>query len=300
MASFYETDPEEAVLSTLSKLGWQYVSGAVIAPGEPAAERGGYDEVLLAGRLRAAIARLNPGLPEEARAETYCQVSNLPNLHPTRDANNRAFHKILVEGVDVSYQEAGQTRNIKGHLVDFENPNNNEFLAVNQFTIKEQARDRRMDIVLFVNGLPLGLIELKSQSNEKATLKDAFDQLQTYKQQIPTIFVYNEVCILSDGINAMMGSYLAPGERFMPWRAVNGVHIEAAMQPGLDALLAGALPPANLLNLLRHFIAFADTEKGLAKILQPTGASAWCGTPKGPASRSPCSSMRARSLPSQK
>lgn len=267
MSPFHESDLEEAVLSTLSTLGWQHVAGAVIAPGEPAAERSGYGEVLLAGRLRAAIGRLNPGLPEEAREDAYRQVSSVPNLHPTRDANNRAFHKLLVEGVDVSYQEGGQTRNVKAYLVDFDDPTRNEFLAVNQFTIKEQGRPRRMDIVLFVNGLPLGLIELKSQSDEKATVKNAYDQLQTYKMEIPTLFVYNEVCILSDGYNAVMGSYLAPAERFMSWRAVDGVHIEAAVQPGLDALLAGALPPVNLLNLLRHFIAFADTEKGLAKIL---------------------------------
>lgn len=267
MTPFHESDLEEVVLSTLSTLGWQHVPGAVMAPGEPAAERTGYGEVLLAGRLRAAIARLNPGLPQEAREEAYRQVSNLPNLHPTRDANNRAFHKLLVEGVDVSYQEVGQTRNAKARLVDFEDPARNELLAVNQFTIKEQARARRMDIVLFINGLPLGLIELKSQSDEKATIKNAYDQLQTYKTEIPTLFVYNEVCILSDGYNGIMGSYLASAERFMAWRAVDGVHIEAAAQPGLDALLAGALPPANLLNLLRHFIAFADTEKGLAKIL---------------------------------
>lgn len=265
--SFHESDLEEAVLNTLSTLGWQHIPGAVIAPGEPAAERSSYGEVLLAGRLRAAIARLNPSLPEEAREEAYRQVSNLPNLHPTRDANNRAFHKLLVEGVDVSYQEAGQTRNAKARLADFEDLAHNEFLAVNQFTIKEQARARRMDVVLFFNGLPLGLIELKSQSDEKATVKNAYDQLQTYKAEIPTLFAYNEICILSDGYNGIIGSYLAPAERFMAWRAVDGVHIEAAAQPGLDELIAGALLPANLLNLLRHFIAFADTEKGLAKIL---------------------------------
>jgi type I restriction enzyme R subunit len=267
MNSFHESDLEDAVLSMLAKLGWQRLPGIRIAPDEAAPERGGYGEVLLGGRLKAAIARLNPDLPQEAREDAFRKIANLPHLHPTQDANNRAFHKMLLEGVDVIYKEGGQARNGRARMVDFENLIQNEFLAVNQFTIKELSRPRRMDIVLFINGLPLGLIELKSQSDEKATLKDAYDQLQTYKVEVPTLFIYNEVCILSDGVNAIIGSYLAPAERFMSWRAVDGVHIEAAAQPGLDTLLAGALPPANLLNLLRHFITFADTEKGLAKIL---------------------------------
>lgn len=224
--------------------------------------------MLLAGRLRAALGKLNTELPKEALEEAFRQVANLPNLHPSRDENNRAFHKMLVEGVDVSYKDApGQQRTSKARLIDFQNAENNDFLAVSQFTIQEQAHPRRIDVLLFINGLPLGLIELKSASEEKATVKKAFDQLQTYKAEIPSLFVYNEFCILSDGSNAIIGSYLAPFERFMPWRTVEGAHIASDDEPRLETMLRGVLLPERTLDLLHHFITYEDSDKGLVKIL---------------------------------
>jgi len=267
MSKFAESHLEEAALEHLVSLGWQTVHGVSIGPGEPGAERTDYGEVLLAGRLQAAIARLNPKLPVEAYEEAFRQVLNLPNLHPSRDANNRAFHKLLVEGVDVSYQDGGQPRSGKVWLVDFANPERNDFAAVNQFTIKEQTRARRLDIALFVNGIPLGLIELKSVSDEKATVKTAFKQLQTYKAEIPTLFVYNELCILSDGSHALVGSYLAPLERFMSWRTVDGVHIASQDEPRLETMLRGALPPAQVLDLIHYFITFEEDNGSPVKIL---------------------------------
>jgi len=304
MASFLESHLEQASLEHLASLGWQTTNGITIAPGEPRAERLDYSEVLLAGRLQAALRRLNPELPEEALEEAFRQVTNLPNLHPSRDENNRAFHKMLVEGVDVTYRDTGRGESLsrgdalrqrgitspstrkggatpplpmsagesmvrggKIRLVDFENPENNDFLAVSQFTIQEHAHPRRIDVLLFLNGLPVGLMELKSASEERATIKTAFDQLQTYKAEIPTLFVYNEFCILSDGSNAIIGSYLAPFERFMPWRTVEGAHISSEDEPRLETMLRGVLQLERMLDLLHHFITYEDSDKGLVKIL---------------------------------
>ncbi|HRN51843.1 MAG TPA: type I restriction endonuclease subunit R [Anaerolineales bacterium] len=269
MTPYHESHLEEAVFSTLSALGWQHIPGVVIAPGEPTAERADYAEVILNGRLVAAVARLNPGLPSQAHQEALRQVRNLPSLHPSWDANNRAFHKLLVEGVDVSYKDKdGALRIAKVELVDFANPERNDFLAVNQFTIRGPARARRIDVLLYINGMPIGLIELKSPADAKATLNKAYKQLQTYKEQIPKLFVYNELCVLSDGVNASLGTHLTPPERFMPWRTVDGVHIASVGVPSMETLVQGALVPAAVLDLLRHFISFDVRDNGgLAKRL---------------------------------
>ncbi|TRZ54357.1 type I restriction endonuclease subunit R, partial [bacterium] len=192
MTAFTESVLEEAVLEYLASLGWQVVFGPEIAPGEPRTERSDYRDVLLTGRLRAALEQLNPSLPGEAVEDAFRKVVNLPHLHPGLAANNRAFHKMLTDGVDVEYRHKdGHIAGDKALLVDFDHPERNEFLAVNQYTVIENRKNRRPDVVLFVNGLPLVVIELKNPADENADTHKAFHQIQTYKQEIPTLFAYN-------------------------------------------------------------------------------------------------------------
>ena len=268
MTNFTESILEQAVLEYLQRLDWQVCFGPTIAPGERSAERADYRDVLLTGRLQAALVRLNPLLPADALDDAFRKVVNLPNLHPALAANNRAFHKMLTDGVDVEYRHRdGHIAGDKALLVDFINPENNDFLAVNQYTVTENA-NRRPDMVLFINGLPVVVIELKNPADEKATVEKAFHQIQTYKRDIPSLFVYNEIVILSDGVEAKAGSFLAPRERFMPWRTIEGQDLAQASIPPIEVLTLGMFEKRRLLDLLHYFVAFAEengiTEKKLA------------------------------------
>jgi len=218
---FNESDVEAAALSWFGGLGYEVRHGPEIAPGEPKAERESFGDVLLVRRLRDAIDRLNPGLPEDAREDAFRKV--LRPDRPTLVTNNRALHGMLRDGVEVEYQrDDGATAGNQVHLIDYDKPENNDWLVVNQFTVIEGQHTRRPDVVVFVNGMPLGVIELKNAANEDATIWDAFNQLQTYKQQIPSLFVYNEALVVSDGLEARMGSLTANSEWFKPWRTVEG------------------------------------------------------------------------------
>jgi type I restriction enzyme R subunit len=274
MTSFTESVLEEAVLETLASLGWQVVFGPEIAPGEPAAERGEYREVLLAGRLHTALEHLNPSLPPEAIEDAFRKVVNLPHLHPGLGTNNRAFHKMLTDGVDVEYRTAGgDVRGDKAWLVDFAHPENNDFLAVNQFTVEgvratgQSPQHRRPDVVLFINGLPLVVVELKNPADEKADTFKAFRQIQTYKQEIPSLFAYNEIVVLLDGVDSRAGTFLSPWERFMPWRTVKGQNLAPASMPTVEVLVRGMFEKRRLLDLLHYFIAFAEEDGELKKKL---------------------------------
>jgi len=261
---FAESELESAALAWLESLGWEIAHGPDIAPGEPFAERDDYREVILKQRLRDALARLNPALPYEALEDAIRRLT-----HPagaTLEDRNRAFHRMLVEGVNVEYRRADSTiRGAHVRVVDFNTPENNDFLAVNQFTVVENHHTRRPDIVLFVNGLPLVIIELKNPADEEATIWTAYNQLQTYKAELPTLFTYNELLVISDGLEARMGTLTAGREWFKPWRTISGERVEDEGVPQLEVLLKGVFDRHRFLELIRDFIVFEDDGGPLAK-----------------------------------
>jgi type I restriction enzyme R subunit len=258
---FTESEVESAALSWLESLGYTILHGPDIAPGGPAAERDDYGQVVLQGRLRQALQRLNPQAPHSALDEALRRLTRPDS--PALAANNHAVHRYLVEGVPVEYRRAdGAFRGDLIRALDHDDPANNDFLAVNQFTVVEERRERRPDVVLFVNGLPLAVIELKNPADEKADVWRAFNQLQTYKQQIPSLFVYNEALLVSDGVQARVGTLTADREWFLPWRTVTGEELAADSLPQLQVVLEGVFDKRRFLDLVRHFIVFEDVGGG--------------------------------------
>lgn len=219
--SLNESIVEDAALEWFGELGYAVGHGPQLAPGEPAAERDSFGEVVLVGRLREAIRRLNPAIPGEAREEALRKVLRVGT--PALVQTNRAFHRMLRDGVDVEYPRGdGSIKGDKVLLVDFTDVRANDWFAVNQFTVIEGQHNRRPDIVVFVNGLPLGLIELKNAVNEETDIWSAYTQLQTYKAEIPTLLHYNATLVVSDGLQARMGSVTANQEWFKVWREPDG------------------------------------------------------------------------------
>lgn len=266
MAYLSEAALEQAVLGYLSGLGYALATEAEIGPDGKAPEREAYADVILAPRLTAAIARLNPAIPLEARGEALRKV--LATERPSLTEENRRLHRLMVEGVDVEfYGEDGTIRGDKVRLIDFDDAAANDWLASGQFTVIEGRTNRRPDVVVFVNGLPLGVIELKAPGGENATLAGAYTQLQNYKDQIPSLFRTNAVLVTSDGITARIGSLTADQERFMPWRTTDGKVIAAKGQPELKVLIEGIFDPRRLLDLIHDFTVFGETGSGLSKII---------------------------------
>lgn len=264
--SITEDIVELAAIETLQELGWSYLHGSVIAPDGSAPERRSFGDIILIGRLEAAIARINPDAPEAARAEAMRRVltGELPDLVE----ENRRIHKLLTEGVDVEYRaDSGKTAATKIRLIDLERADSNDWLAVNQFVVVQNRANRRPDLVLFVNGLPLAVLELKNAAAQNATIADAYNQLQTYLHQIPGLFSTNAVLVTSDGMEARIGSITANAERFMPWRTVDGEYFAHRGTPELETLLRGVFTRANLLALIRDFIVFGDKGEGPFKII---------------------------------
>ena len=260
-----EDQLEQETLTWLSDIGYTHIYGPDIAYDGSVPERMNYQEIILTNRLRTAIARLNPTIPLAAREEALQQVRDLNT--PVLLSANRRLHNFLINAVPIEYQRDGETRGDFVRLIDFDTPSNNEWLAINQFSIKGEKHTRRPDIILFVNGLPLVLIELKNPADERADIWKAFDQIQTYKEQIPTIFQYNEILIISDGTEARMGSLSADEERFMSWRTIDGKTLDPLGQFGeLETLTRGILAPAYFLDYLRFFILFEDDGKLIKKI----------------------------------
>ena len=260
-AALTEADLEAATLAWLAELGYSIVFGPDIAPGGSAVERDSYGQVVLVGRLRAALARLNPGVPPAALDEAVRQV--LRRDAPSLVAQNRTFHRLLVDGVSVEVRRAdGSIGGELVRLVDFSDPERNAWLAVNQLTVVEGQHNRRPDIVLFVNGLPLVVIELKNPADAEATVWAAYNQLQTYKQQIPSLLAYNALLAISDGLTARLGSLTADRERFMPWRTIAGEDLAPASMLQLEVLTRGVFDQRRLLDLLRSFIVFEDDGGG--------------------------------------
>jgi hypothetical protein len=260
-----ETDVESAALTWLSELGWQVKHGPDIAPEGLFAERQDYGQVVLEQRLRDALARLNPDLPPEALQDAFRKLLNPPGA--TLEQRNRAFHRMLVDGVAVEYRRPdGAIAGAQVRILDFDDPDNNDWLAVSQFTVVENRHTRRPDVVLFVNGLPLAVIELKNPADEQANIWTAYWQLQTYKKEIPSLFTYNEVLVISDGLEARIGTLTADRDRFMPWRTITGETLAPPEMPQLEVLIRGVFDPGRFLQLLRDFIVFEDEGGGkLAK-----------------------------------
>lgn len=266
MAYLSEATIEQLVLDQLSSLGYAVATDGEIGPDGKAPDREAYADVILVKRLTAAIERLNPTIPVEARGDALRKV--LATEKPSLVEENRRLHKLMVEGVDVEfYSEDGTIRGDKVRLVDFDDLNANDWLATGQFTVIQGSINRRPDIVIFINGLPLGVIELKAPGGENATLGGAHNQLQTYKAQIPSLFRTNAILVTSDGITARVGSLTADQERFMPWRTTDGRVIAAKGQPELSILIEGVFERRRLLDLLHDFTVFGETGSGLAKII---------------------------------
>jgi type I restriction enzyme, R subunit len=262
MPNFTESVVEQAALTWLESMGYMILSGPEIAPGEMMAERENYGQVVIEHRLRQTLQRLNPQVPADALEEAFRRIT-IPDS-PSLVANNHAIHKYLVEGVPVEYQRADGS--IGGDLVrvlDYDEPENNEFFAVNQFTVVENQHERRPDLVLFINGLPMAVMELKNAATENATIWSAFNQLQTYKMQIPSLFSFNEAMVISDGVQARIGTLTADREWLMPWRTIEGEELADNRLPQLQVVIEGVFKKRRFLDLIRHFIVFEDVGGGV-------------------------------------
>ena len=252
-----ESDVEDAALDWLAALGWSVAHGPDVAPDTPDAARGDYGEVVLGERLRAALARLNPDLPDEALHDARRKLTRPEGT--TLVARNRAFHRMAVDGVTVEYRDrSGAIRGTQVRVIDFDHGDANDWLAVNQLTVVENRRERRPDVVLFVNGLPLAVIELKNPADENATLWSAYRQLQTYKTEIPSLFAFNAALVVSDGLEARIGALTAGREWFKPWRTITGEALADPHLPQLQVMLEGVCAPSRFLALVRDFIVFED------------------------------------------
>ena len=266
MKGFPESHVEQAALAWLAELGYEVANGLTIGPDGLAPERVSYGDVILEGRLKAAIARLNPHLNEDTREEVFRKLILAET--PSLTEENRRLHRYLIEGVPVEItRDDGSIGGDTARLIDFADLAANDWLAVNQFTVIENKANRRADVVIFINGIPIAVIELKNPGDENATLDGAFNQLQTYKAQIPSLFRTNAALVISDGLAARIGSLTADRERFMPWRTITGADLAPKGTPELETLLKGVFDRSNFLNLLKDFIVFGDSGEGLVKIL---------------------------------
>ena len=279
MTTLTEADVEQAALEWLSGLGWQVLHGPDIAPDMPNAERADYGQVVLNRRLRDALAELNPAVPASALDDARRRLTRPEGS--SLEAKNRAFHRTLVNGVEVEYQEEeGRVRGDQVRAIDFDSPDNNDWLAVNQFTVAENVHgaastagvptsraqagknNRRPDIVLFVNGLPLGVIELKNPADDDATIWTAWNQLQTYRAELPSLFSMNEVLMVSDGNEARIGTLTSGKEWFKPWRTIAGRRLADKLLTELQVMLEGVFDRSRFLGLVRDFIVFDDDGSG--------------------------------------
>jgi type I restriction enzyme, R subunit len=265
----YESDVEEFALIQFAAIGYECLHGDDIAPETLASERESFGDVILRGRLEESLRRLNPEVPEAAIADALRKVILPASASPIQ--SNRAFHRLLRDGVEVEVAGqdsfAGEIRGLRLKLIDFNDPGENDWLVVNQFTVIEGHHHRRPDIVVFVNGLPLAVFELKNTADEDATVEDAYNQIETYKKQIPSLFTCNELVILSDFTTALAGTLTAPLPRFAPWRTVEGQEVAPAAEPQLITLIKGMFEKRRFLELIRSFIVFEDERTGTVKKL---------------------------------
>jgi type I restriction enzyme R subunit len=259
MSPLTENQIESFAIETLQSLGWSYLPGVAIAPGAEASERESFEQIVLTNRLRQAISVLNPRIPKEAQEQAVQKALRI--YSPDLLHANQSFHQLLVEGVRVPYQQDGFERSHEVALVDFEDVPKNDFLVVNQYTIVENGQSKRPDVLLFVNGLPLVVMELKNAADSQASTQKAYEQIQTYKSTIPGLFTYNAICVISDGHTCKGGSLTAGYSRFMPWKTADGKKEASRFRPQLETLILGMLNPATLLQLLRSFIVFEESKR---------------------------------------
>ncbi|SMF63957.1 type I restriction enzyme, R subunit [Tistlia consotensis] len=252
-----ESVVEQAALAWLESIGWQVVNGAEIAPGEPDAERETYGQVFLARRLHDALARINPRLPSDALDDALRKLLRPEGVELI--LQNRGLHRLLVDGVTVEYRDDdGAIRGAQARVIDFDRPEANDWLAVNQYSVAENRHTRRPDVVLFVNGLPLGVIELKNAAGQNATIWSAFQQLQTYQADVPSLFVTNALLVASDGVEARVGAVGAGREWFKPWRTIAGEALADPHLPELQVVIEGLCHKRRFLDLIRDFFVFED------------------------------------------
>src|SRR5215510_8885681 len=275
MGSFTESTVEQAALAWLESVGWSVRHGAEIAPSELAAERSDYGQVVLEQRLRDALAQLNRGLPATALDDAFRKLTRPEGAELM--TRNRAVHCLLVDGVTVEYRAPdGEIRGAQARVLDFDNADANDWLAVNQFTVAENKHNRRPDLVLFVNGLPLAVVELKNAADENATIWTAFQQLQTYKAEVPSLFATNALLVISDGVEARVGTLTAGCEWFKPWHTVSGERLADPYLPELQVVSEGVFAPQRVLDLVRDFIVFEDEggeDGGLPPVPRSAGGS---------------------------
>ena len=279
MNAITESTLEQTAIDWFKQLKYDYAFGPDIAfdgPNPERDEKANYTDVVLVGRLRDMLVRINPDIPNEAIDEAVRKIIRPEN--PSLIENNRNFHRMLTEGVSVSWMTSDGEKHDQVWLIDVSDIDNNDWLAVNQFTVVENKRERRPDIVVFINGLPLAVVELKNPADEKATILHAFNQLQTYKEQIPGLFVYNGLLLSSDGMQARAGTLTSGWDRFMPWRTIDGTDLyrepgnerqsDGVLQPGLETLLKGVFDRQRLLDYILNFITFEDDGGDTAAIVK--------------------------------
>ena len=259
MKPITESHIESSTIEILQSQGWEYANGKEISPEGLFCERENYQQVVLIERLRNAIAKINPHIPKDAQDAAIQRILRI--YSPVLLHNNEEFHKFLVEKVKIPYQQNGYERSHEVALIDFENIANNQFLIVNQYTIIENNQNKRPDVILFVNGIPLVVIELKNASDENASIRKAYEQVQTYKAIIPSLFTYNAICIISDGLECKAGSVSADYSRYMSWKTSDGLKEASKYKPELETMLIGMLRPSTLLDLVRNFLVFEKTKK---------------------------------------
>ena len=264
--SVTEDHLEQLALTWFQDAGWEFRHGPDIAPDGEVPERSDYRQVLLTGRLLEALRRINPDVPGPVLEDVVHRLAK--PQHPSLVLNNRAFHEALIDGLPVEVEQDGLKRGDRVRLVDFEHPDRNRFLVVNQFTMQGTKQPRRPDLVCFINGLPIAVIELKNPASEQADIWSAFNQLQTYKAEIPDLMVFNEALVISDGLHARVGSLTADRERYMPWRTLRNEDDRPLLHFELEKMVRGFFAPDLLLDYLRYFILFepgGEGEGGLIK-----------------------------------
>ncbi|HOS15561.1 MAG TPA: type I restriction endonuclease [Bacteroidales bacterium] len=259
MKKLVENDIEQFTIELLNKLGYEYIYAPNIAPDGDIPERETYEQILLIERLQKAVKRINKSIPADAQAEAIKEIQRIAS--PELLANNEAFHRLLTEGIPVSKRVDGDDRGDRVWLIDFKNPYNNDFVVANQFTVVENNNNKRPDVILFVNGIPLVVIELKNAADENTTTHSAFRQIETYKAIIPSLFTYNGFVIISDGLEAKAGTISSDFSRFMSWKSADGKAEASHLISQLETLIQGMLNKETLIDLLRHFIVFEKTTK---------------------------------------
>ena len=259
MNTLTEFDIEQFAISLLETLGYEYIYAPNIAPDSKTPERENFEQVLLLGRLQKAVNRINSSIPADVQAEAIKEIQRISS--PELLANNETFHRLLTEGIPVSKRVDGIERGDRVWLIDFKNPHNNEFVVVNQFTVVENNQNKRPDIVLFVNGIPLVVMELKNPVDENATIHSAFKQIETYKSIIPNLSTYNGFVVISDGLEAKAGSISAGFTRYMAWKSIDGKVEASHLVSQLETLILGMLNKETLIDLIRHFIVFEKQKR---------------------------------------